>query len=439
MIDLLVVGGGQAGLAAAAAAAEHGLRVVVLEKAARHGGSAALSAGILWTVPDVETLQSVVPEGDWGLGRALVEGFEPTVAKARDAGVPVTERWSGHLGFGVAYRTDIHALHDHWISTLAAGGGELRLSTPVKSLLVDGAGRVCGVRAGGEEIQARAVLLATGGFQGDTELVKRFLGWDADRILVRSNRGSTGDGFRLAASAGAAASHGLGTFYGHTVASPLSAFEPESYLPLAQYHSKWCILVNFQGRRYTDESLGDEVANQLTLRQPGRRGVLLCDERVRTERVIGPPYPHGQVIDRFEHARSLGAHVASANTIGELVAQVTSWGVDGDGLRQTLERYENGGAQDAPRTRPVPLREAPFWAVEFQPTITFPLGGVRVDPWGRVLDRDGHAVGGLYCAGGDAGGLQGPRYVAGLMLGAVFGPRAVEAVMTDMEENFDGS
>jgi hypothetical protein len=48
-------------------------------------------------------------------------------------------------------------------------------------------------------------------------------------------------------------------------------------------------------------------------------------------------------------------------------------------------------------------------------------------------DRD------LYCAGGHVGGLQGPRYVAGLMLGAVFGPRAVEAVMTDMEENFDGS
>ncbi len=104
-----------------------------------------------------------------------------------------------------------------------------------------------------------------------------------------------------------------------------------------------------------------------------------------------------------------------------------------------MDLYEHGGAQDAPRAAPVPLREAPFWAVEFQPTITFPLGGVRVDAWGRVLDRDGEAVAGLYCAGGDAGGLQGPRYVAGLMLGAVFGPRAVEAVMTDMEENFDGS
>jgi predicted oxidoreductase len=83
----------------------------------------------------------------------------------------------------------------------------------------------------------------------------------------------------------------------------------------------------------------------------------------------------------------------------------------------------------------VPLRQPPFWAVEFQPTITFSLGGVRVDAWGRVLDRDGAAVPGLYCAGGDAGGLQGPRYVAGLMLGMVFGPRAVEAV----KEEIDGA
>ena len=51
---------------------------------------------------------------------------------------------------------------------------------------------------------------------------------------------------------------------------------------------------------------------------------------------------------------------------------------------------------------------------------------MRVDPCGRVLDRDGRRIDGLYAAGGDAGGLQGPHYVAGLMLGDGFGPtRAV--------------
>ncbi len=288
------------------------------------------------------------------------------------------------------------------------------------------------VADGGLEVSAPAVLLATGGFQGDSELVQRFLGFDADRMLLRSNPGSTGDGFRLAASAGAAASRGLGGFYGHLVPAPLSAFEPEHYLPLTQYHSRYSILVDFQGRRFVDESLGDEVSNQVVLRLPGARAVLLCDERVRTQHVIGPPYPHGQVIDRFAVAASLGAHLVSADTVEALIARVAEWGVDAAGLARTLDAYEHGGEQDAPLpAEPVPLREPPFHAVEVQPALTFPLGGVRVDTWGRVLDRDGRAVAGLYCAGGDAGGLQGPRYVAGLALGLVFGPRAVDAVLLD--------
>lgn len=427
MNDLVVVGGGHAGLAAAAHAAECGLRVVVCEKTDRFGGSAALSAGILWTAPDVETMRAVVPDGDPELGRLLVEGFEPAVERVRAAGVKVTERWYGQMGFGVAYRTDIHALHEHWRRVIVEAGGELRTNAPVRSLRFDG-DRVVG--AG--DVEARAVLLATGGFQGDSELVQRFLGWDADRMLVRSNPGSTGDGFRLAASAGAAASRGLGGFYGHLVPDPLTAFEPEHYLPLTQYHSRYSILVDFRGRRFADESLGDEVSNQVVLRLPGARAVLLCDEAVRREHVIGPPYPHGQVIDRFAVARSLGARLASADTIEGLIDAVAAWGVDPVGLARTLDAYVNGGAQDAPLpAMPRPLVEPPFHAVQVQPTITFPLGGVRVDSWGRVLDRDGGVVEGLYCAGGDAGGLQGPRYVAGLALGLVFGPRAVDAVTKD--------
>ncbi len=427
MNDLVVVGGGQAGLAAAAHAAEQGLRVVVCEKTDHFGGSAAFSAGILWTAPDVATMRAVVPDGDSELGRLLVDGLEPAVDRVRDAGVLVTDRWYGQMGFGVAYRTDIHALHDHWQRVIVENGGELRANTPVRSLrFADG--RVVG--AG--DVEARAVLLATGGFQGDSELVKRFLGWDADRMPIRSNRGSTGDGFRLAASAGAAASRGLGGFYGHLVPDPLTSFEPEHYLPLTQYHSRYSILVDFRGRRFVDESLGDEVSNQIVLQLPGARAVLLCDERVRKEHVIGPPYPHGQVIDRFAVARSLGANLTSADTIEALIDAVEEWGVDPVGLARTLDAYVNGGAQDAPLpAEPVPLVEPPFHAVQVQPTLTFPLGGVRIDSWGRVLDRDGLAVPGLYCAGGDAGGLQGPRYVAGLALGLVFGPRAVDAVLMD--------
>ena len=134
--------------------------------------------------------------------------------------------------------------------------------------------------------------------------------------------------------------------------------------------------------------------------------------------MVSAPYPHGQVIDRFEHARGLGARIISRRERRR--AGRGRWGSGAWTPRRsthTLDAYEHGGPRDAPVTAPNPLREPPFWAVEFQPTITFSLGGIRVDAHGRVLDRDGAAIAGLYAAGGDAGGLQGPHYVAGLMLG----------------------
>src|SRR5262245_44937898 len=99
-----------AGLAAAARAAELGASVVVAEKGDRLGGSAALSAVIVWTAPDVETLRRVDPGGDPELGAALVAGFEPAVERIRATGAFVSERWEGQMGFGSAVRVDVPAL-----------------------------------------------------------------------------------------------------------------------------------------------------------------------------------------------------------------------------------------------------------------------------------------------------------------------------------------
>lgn len=87
------------------------------------------------------------------------------------------------------------------------------------------------------EIKAKAVVLATGGFQGSPSLTAKYLGQGGDNIFVRSNRGSVGDGFNLAIGAGAGTSRGMNTYYGHLMAAPLRADEvgPKDYLPLAQY------------------------------------------------------------------------------------------------------------------------------------------------------------------------------------------------------------
>jgi succinate dehydrogenase/fumarate reductase flavoprotein subunit len=444
--DLLVAGGGIAGLAAAARAVELGLDVVVAEKGDRVGGSGALSAGIVWTAPDLETARRVAPEGDPALLEVLVSGFDPAVEQIRATGAAVSSRWHGQMGFGVACHVDIAALIEHW-EAVVANAGTLLLGTAVRELLVDAEGAALGARLRRErtgdtesaedgifDVRAGAVLLATGGFQGDPELVKTLLGWDADAMPVRSNPWSVGDGLRMGRVAGASLSRCLGRFYGHLIPDRLERFEPADYLPLTQYHSNRSILVNVRGRRFVDESIGDETSNQLVLRQPEGRAVLLCDDRVRGDHAVGPPYPHGQVVDRFAAAAAAGGRLTQAATLDDLVERVAEWGVDPVALARTLADYEAAArgeavALDAPLpAEPAPLREPPFHALAVAPCLTFGFGGLRVDVDGRVLDRDGTPIQNLYAAGADAGGLQGPGYVGGLILGMVFGPRAVEAI-----------
>lgn len=426
--DLAIVGGGFAGLAAAAWAAGAGARVVVAEKTGRLGGSAALSAGIVWTAPDYATLRRVVPGGDPDLGRLLVEGFSPAVDRIRATGVFVSERWEGQMGFGSAVRVDVGALIDRWRGQILAAGGEIRSRTAVQRLLVDDTGAVRGVSTGSTDIEARSVLLATGGFQGSTDLRERLLGPPARTMLVRSNPGSVGDGWRMATAVSAAASGALDAFYGHLVPSPLTGFTREHYLPLTQYYSNHCVLVNVHGRRFTDESLGDEVSNQAVLHQPGSRGLLLFDEDVRVRRAATAPYPHGQVVDRVQKAIETGARFTRARSLEELTDHASAWGFDAAGITATLATCERGDADDLGPPPAVPA-QAPFYAMEVQPSITFPFGGLAVDSDGRVLRDDGTPIIGLFAAGADAGGLQDRRYVGGLVLGLVFGPRAAQAAL----------
>ena len=426
-------------MAAAARAAEAGANVAVIEKGPAVGGSARLSAGILWTAPDYQSLRQVVPGGDPNLGRALVDGFDHAVEWIRSTGVFVSERWEGQFGFGSAVRVDMDALFEAWRRKIEQRGS-IRIGTIARHLVVDDGGRVVGARVAGpggaDEISAGAVLLATGGFQGDPELVATFIGRPADGMLVRSNPGSVGDGFRLGRAAGAAASRCLGGFYGHLVPSPLPNWSPEHFLPLTQYYSSRALLVNRLGRRFTDESLGDEVSNQATLCQPGARAVLICDEATRVRYASAAPYPHGQVIDRIGAAEAVGGRIARRGTLSELLDAAACWGVRRRPLADTLKSWAAAAAGedevlDVPRTsRPEALTEPPFYALEVQPSITFPFGGLAVDADGRVLDRDGAPVPGLFAAGADAGGLQDGRYVGGLVLGAVFGPRAAETILS---------
>ncbi|WP_413798126.1 FAD-dependent oxidoreductase [Streptomyces iranensis] len=438
--DLIVVGAGAAGLATAHRAVDLGARVLVLEKADTPGGSAALSAGILWTAPDLDVLGRIQPDGDPELGSLVVKGYEQAVDDVRASGASVSDEWRDHLEWGRACKIDIARLFEVWAREIA-DSGDLLTNVSRVELRTEG-DAVMGVRFRhrGECVEAYArggVVLATGGFQGDPELRQSFIGFGADDIAVRSNPHSVGDGFRLGRSAGGAASRHLSAFYGHTLPSPLTV-DARVFLRLTLYCSAYGIIVNRQGRRFTDESLGDEVSNQLLVRQPGHRAVLIWDDEVQRKRALAVPYPSGMALDRHAEATELGARTAAADSLEGLIGTVAGWGVDGAGLRRTLEAYRRASeGADVPLDAPLPLRPSPlatppFRAVEIQPCITIPFGGLRVDGDSRVLDRSGQAVPGLFAAGADAGGAQDLRYVGGIVFGFVFGRRAAESALSSI-------
>jgi succinate dehydrogenase/fumarate reductase flavoprotein subunit len=440
-VDVLVVGGGMAGMAAAMVAAEGGARTLVIEKGSRPGGSAALSVGMFWTIPDFETLRQRVPLGDPELGRAVVEEYPVAVETIRQMGVSVGDRVSGVMTVGLGHFIDVQELLDYELAVIESTGGRIACNASVRRLLADEEGAIVGATVRDSDgkratVLADATILATGGFQGDPDLVSTYIGPNSDHMLVRSNKGSVGDGLRLGRAAGGATSRAMSSFYGHSVPSPLTSFTEEQYMPLAQYHSNHCILVNRLGRRFCDESHGDEVSVQELLTQPEARGVLLCDERVRAEYVVSEPFPNAGLLDRFKLAAEAGARLTSADTVDGLVEKVAGWDVDAIRLKATLEGYAAAArgepvGLDAPLpAEPEPLIEPPFHALEVQPAITFTYGGLRTDADGRVLDHDGVRVTGLWAAGVDAGGLSNHTYAGGLAPAFITGRRAAASALS---------
>jgi succinate dehydrogenase/fumarate reductase flavoprotein subunit len=425
--DVVVVGAGMAGSSAALTATRRGSRVALLEKQEEPGGSAALAVGMFWTAPSIEAYERRIPRGDVALARRVVMDHRKALEEIRALGVQVADTVTRDImTFGIGWSIDVLALlRLARAETVAAGGTVVTGSTAVE-LLCDGGGKVTGVlaREGAGELvryEAAATVLATGGFQGSPEMLERYVGTQADRLVLRSNPGSVGDGFRLATSAGAGATAGMGTYYGHLLPYPMVSFGPGDFTPMTQYYSNATVLVNLRGERFCDETLGDEILNQALTRQPEARGVMLFDQRVRSTRAVAESFPGLGAIDRFELARRAGGRSTEAVSLDELVATVASWGVDAEALARTVQRYTavaegGGGMCDGVPVSPAarPPVTAPFYGLVVQPSVTFTLGGVRIDTDARALDHDGRPIAGLHVAGSDIGGFSNEGYAGGL-------------------------
>jgi succinate dehydrogenase/fumarate reductase flavoprotein subunit len=429
--DVLVIGGGMAGLSAAATAAAHGARVLVLERSSDVGGSALLSGGYLWTASSVAAMSSANPDGDASLRRLVVENLSRDLDWVGSLNVDMGPEISLY-DYGRGRQIDIRSFIRR-CSAIVSSSGDIVTNVGVHSLIGDPTGAVIGavVRDEGEsapiEIQARQTILATGGFQGSPELRARYIHPNARSMLLRANPNSTGAGLILGQSVGATLSPYMNGFYGHLVCSPIEQWTPWSYGRLSQYQSHLGILVNRHGDRFTDESVGDHYNAQAVVCQPEARAILLVDEKVRRTHMTVPHLEGTAWLDRFAAAVDAGGRYVRVSSLQELAHVVKRWSIDGDALLRTVLRYNSGAllASDPPRTRfHERLCEPPYHALEVQSAITFTHGGLAVDGHARTLTDERFPIPGLLAAGADVGGVYHRAYAGGLAVALVLGRQA---------------
>jgi fumarate reductase flavoprotein subunit len=374
---MIVAGAGMAGLCAAARARQLGDEPVVLEKGPRPGGSMLLSSGVVWRYRSFEEFRAQCPTGDERLQRLVFDRLDEGVEWLESLGARVLERETGNpLTTGV--RFDTAGLTD----ALVRAAGEVRFEQPVTVAGTD-TGTDTGTDAGTDT--GDPLVLATGGFQGDPELVGRYVK-PAAPLRVRANRWSSGDGLKLALARGAALSDGLDEFYGRNMADV--EFGDDEFVSLAQIFGRYSRIFNDDGEEFFDHnavSWSELDLVQATAHQPGARAWYLFDEEALDERVR-----YGSVRD--------------------LVAQAPT-------------RTERADLPFTPPSRAVV-------ATRVAAAITHTIGGLRIDERAQVLDDRAAPIGGLYAAGVDVGGISTGGYASGLASALVLGLTAAESALS---------
>jgi succinate dehydrogenase/fumarate reductase flavoprotein subunit len=432
-VRVVIAGGGLAGLTAALRAAELGAQVTLLEKGDGLGGSFVYSSGYVWSYVDLPTFRREAPGGDASLQRLVLERLGSCLAWLEGAGGELLARETGNpLTFGA--RFDPERTVSALVERLEVSGGEILTDTAFEALLEDSEGRVTGVlaRSSGEEREydAEAVILASGGFAGDPELVGRHIIRGPGRMLVRAHPRSTGDGFRAALRKGALASAGLDEFYGRNLPAPPAEFPPEQFVEVSQLYGRYAVAINARGERYTDENAdwSETSLTRATAHQQGLYAWYVLDASGLEGRVR-----EGTAKEMVETARRTGGTVVEAASLTELADKLAACDVPRDASLRTLEEYNAaiaaGESLSPPRSGQAwPLRDPPFVAVKVAPSITHTIGGLAVDAGCRVLRRtDKRPIPGLHAAGVEVGGVSVGGYTSGLASALVFGNTAAES------------
>ncbi len=446
--DLVVIGGGAAGMIGAINASQQGLNVVLLEKQEFLGGASAICGGIV-VAQGSEAQRNMGEKGDTpskmaydllhnGHQRNDLSGltlYALNVGKSIDWAVKQGVQLDTKAGF--AFRAEHKTPRvipfvggcPQYAQTLrevlATTKTDVKLTTRATKLITtDGA--VTGVEAKAKdgttyEIAAKAVLLATGGYGWNKEMLQG----DLKHALYYGPVSSTGDGHKMAEEAGAALQlMDCGKIYPQGIESSPGIAKSTLQVNNAAYDISG-ILVDINGKRVTNEKGAGKDILATLMKQKDATLYLLMDKPSfeAFRKIIGNNGVTPAEVDKWLASNGKSAPVfAHGNTLEEAAAAA---GVDAAGLKATIERY-NGfvkAGKDEDFGRPVRFMKktidtsGPMYLVEQKPRFATSLGSVVVDTSLHVLDKAGHPIPNLYAAGEVANAVHGDDSAPGANVG----------------------
>ena len=457
--DVIVVAAGLSGLAASIAAAERGASVVVFEKSNTTGGAANMGMGPLGIGSSIQKqhMVSLTPGEafrkhmyfthykvdarmvrdyyfksgdtiDWLMEMGVEFAGVQRAFSADEATRPYSDgEFTWHVvkpeGGGMPGPRSASAMTKKMTERAVELGVEFMFETPVYKIIMED-GKAAGVMAkniNGEETEARAkaVIIATGGFGENPEMIKELTGYEFGKTIFNfAIPGMRGDGLKMAWEAGA----------GKTKPSMELMYQlPDNmnHFILDGAFRQPCLWVNRNGQRFMpDDQIGNTTftGNAITS-QPGMVAYSIFDSRLlkkykkKGPDMISHVHPH-DLYDHFDEQweRDLEAGyepIAQADTIEELAEKA---GIDVAGLVAQVEHYsdmcEAGHDEIFEKNRNYmqPIEKGPFYCCRQNVGAYGSVGGILINHKTEVMDQDSIVIPGLYAVGTDACNIYGESY-----------------------------
>ena len=461
--DVVVVGGGAAGMAATVRLEQLGKNVILLEKASFLGGAISVSGGNQVVMGSKLQAEAGVTDDTM---ESMVEDFMknganlnvPELINLYAENVGATTDWLNE-DCGIAFDMEggLHQLgeysHNRELAYVGGGAGfatsmreaveksgaTVLLSTRAQSLNVED-GKVTGVTAQANKgttyvITAENVILATGGYGASDTLLSDELA----SALYYGPATSTGDGVIMATADGINAATRL-MEYGKRYPNGVEVSKGIAKSTIAGNITGWtmsAILVNAEGERVVNEKASNRTILEAELQQTGSELFLLMDSETFNvwKTKLAAAGLTEETIDGYVAANGTTTPVfAHGDTLEEVAAAA---GVNGENLVKTVERYNsfvaNGNDEDFGRSADymtMAIGDGPYYLVEQKPRFATTMGGLVVNTSLQVENTEGNVIPGLYAAGEVVGGVMGDDSPSGANNGWALtaGKLAAEAI-----------